>query len=150
MFPKLKRKHRSSLKKAKDKAVAIFSLFIRNKNSQNGLAECYTCGRWHEIKEMDAGHGIAGRNNAVLFMEEVVRPQCKGCNIWGHGQYRIFTLKLIKELGMKRYEELAVLSNETVKFSEEKYLEIYELYKKKFEQLEVPSAAIFLRSRGLN
>ena len=40
--------------------------------SKDGIVECYTCGKVHPVKEMSAGHGIGGRNNAVLFLEAVI------------------------------------------------------------------------------
>lgn len=127
MFPKptkkikekkpLKRKSSSPLKKAKDKAWIAFSLYIRTKyKNPDGTLTCYTCEKTFPFKGMTAGHGIGGRNNAVLLLEQVVRPQCVGCNVWGRGQYRIFTLKLIEELGLEEYGQLAKISDETVIF----------------------------------
>lgn len=94
-----------------------------------GMTACYTCGAWKHYKELQAGHGIPGRNNAVLFMEEVVRPQCSGCNIWGRGKLNIFTLKLIKELGAKEYERLVEESNQTLQYKVNDLLELERYYK---------------------
>lgn len=85
--------------------------------NKDGTITCYTCDKRYPFKSMSAGHGIGGRNNAVLLLEQVVRPQCAGCNVWGRGQYRIFTRKLIDELGLDVYDELVQISGETVLFS---------------------------------
>ena len=86
---------------------------------------------------MDAGHGIPGRNNAVLFMEEVVKPQCQQCNRFKHGRLDVFTVKLIDEMGRSKYDELVTRSKQVVQFKTYQYLEIYEKYKKTNECLKI-------------
>ena len=146
----LNRYRKSPIARAKKKAWDIFSLYTRLKNSKDGICICYTCERPFYYKEGDAGHGIEGRNNAVLFMEEVVKPQDKQCNIFKLGNLRVFTRKLIEELGLKKYNELEFLSNQTIIYKEKNYLAIYELYKEKLSQLEVRSGNIFFEEHGLN
>lgn len=117
---------------AKKKAWNAFSLWVRQSNAdRNGMVKCYTCRTRAHWKEMDAGHGIGGRNNAVLFMKEVVKPQCKACNIFARGRYRVFTLNLIKELGVKEYEKLIKRSNELFQYKIVDFQEIENLYKER-------------------
>lgn len=124
------RKSTKNVSKTKAKAWSAFSLYIRTKYAdEDGLVACYTCGKRAEIKNMQAGHGIGGRNNAVLFMEDIVKPQCMGCNVFGRGQYARFTRKLIDELGMDRYDEIVKDSNKTVKYKLADYMEIEEKYR---------------------
>lgn len=142
---KVRRGTRSSLKRGrplkmtikarKNAAWDIFSLWIRRSARQDDLGHivCYTCGICKHWKEMQAGHGIEGRNNAVLFMEEVVKPQCKQCNIFKHGNLRVFTLKLVDELGRKKYNRLLRESEQVVPDLD--YQEIYEQYKQKVDSL---------------
>ncbi len=127
---------KSDKKKAKDKAWSAFSKYIRIKNSVNEMATCYTCGAVKHWKELQAGHGIGGRNNAVLFMEEIVKPQCVGCNVFGRGKYAIFTRKLIDELGMGEYDRLVTESNQVVKFSLADYKDKEITYTEKFKTLD--------------
>ena len=137
---------RSSMKKKikhlklsteKKKANVAFSKFIRMSNaSHSGFLLCYSCpvgSQWND--GMDAGHGITGRNNAVLFMEEVVRPQCKQCNIFKKGNLAVFTRKLIGELGIKKYDKLVLLAHQTVKFTALDYKDIAEKYIEKLKEL---------------
>lgn len=134
---KLRKTGKSPLTKAKKRAWAAFSLYIRTKYmNPDGTLTCYTCGNTFDFKKMSAGHGIGGRNNAVLLMEEIVRPQCAGCNLWGHGQYRIFTRKLIDELGVNKYDELVQESNQTVKFTVEQWQEKEQYYKELLKQYD--------------
>ena len=127
----------------KMKAWKQFSLWIRLSNAiiEPTVLEpcniCYTCGKIKSYKEMNAGHGIGGRNNAVLFDERIVKPQCVGCNIWGRGQYQVFTRKLIAELGLDVYDEIVKHSSDVVKYRIADYQEIEELYKQKLEDLNV-------------
>lgn len=121
---------KSAKSKLKAKAWAEFSKYIRNKYAIDGSAKCYTCGKLKTIKELQAGHGIGGRGNSILFEERVVRPQCAGCNIFGRGQYRIFTRKLIAELGLDVYDELTTQADTLKKLTEKDLQEIYEKYKK--------------------
>ena len=122
---------------AKKKANSAFSRYIRNKYSTNGYATCYTCGLSKPWKELQAGHGISGRNNSVLYLEDVVRVQCVGCNIWGRGKLSIFTPKLIRELGVNRYQELAEEAEKLVSFTVQDYLDIEQKYKNKLSKLVV-------------
>jgi hypothetical protein len=48
--------------------------------------------------------------NAVLFDEEIVKPQCVACNIFLRGNYTIFTTKLIKQHGMQWWENKLINS----------------------------------------
>lgn len=123
--------------KLKVKAWGIFSKYIRLKYADaEGMVDCYTCNneRKHWTK-MQAGHGIGGRTNAVLFLEDIVKPQGVGCNMFANGRYAVFTRKLIEELGLERYDEIVKLSNTITKFTPDDYIRIYEEYKAKFEAL---------------
>ena len=55
---------------------------------------------------MQAGHGFGGRSKAILFMEDILRPQCYGCNCCQGGKLDIFSYKLLKEHGKKKFEFL--------------------------------------------
>ncbi len=119
-----------TLKKAKKKAWSAFSLWIRKSNMNDmGFVTCYTCDKSVFYKQANAGHGIGGRNNAILFDERIVKPQCVGCNIWGRGQYQVFTRKLIGELGLKTYDKIVKNSSNSVKYSIQDYLNIEANYK---------------------
>lgn len=127
-FSKPKKIKKSTLK---NKAWAEFSKYIRQKGIEyQDYARCYTCGTMKPWKQMQAGHGIGGRSNAVLFDERLVKPQCMGCNIFGRGQYRIFTRKLIDELGLVEYDKMVHESTTLMPLKDFQFKEIYEKYKK--------------------
>ena len=54
---------------------------------------------------MQAGHGISGRKNYVLYLEEVIKPQTYRENVALGGNYNIFIPKLIEEYGLDQYQE---------------------------------------------
>lgn len=127
----------TKLKRAKLRANAAFSRYIRNKYAKDGMVQCYTCTTIKPVKQMQCGHGIPSRTNAVLYMEEICRPQCYTCNILANGRYKIFTPRLITELGEEEYSELLTKSNQTVTYTVEDYLDIKDLYEEKLNALRL-------------
>lgn len=123
-------------KSAKNRAWKAFSLYIRLKYADsNGFVTCYTCNNRMHYKEIQAGHGLGGRTNAVLFMEEFVRPQDVGCNMFGGGKYAVFTKKLMDEYGSEEYYRLVRQANIPVTYTIEDYQNIEKKYKEKLNNL---------------
>lgn len=75
----------------------IFSLYIRNKYSKDGMVKCFTCNVIKPIKEMQNGHWIPRNILNTRFSEENCRPQCVGCNMFNKGRPDVFAVNLIKE-----------------------------------------------------
>lgn len=120
----------------KAKAWKAFSEWVRRSSIvYSELVRCYTCNNLMHWKESQAGHGIGGRGNAVLFMTELVRVQCKSCNIFKGGNYPIFTRSLIKEYGLDKYDELVTESQKVVQYKSSDYIEIEKKYKVLLESL---------------
>jgi hypothetical protein len=87
-----------SISKLKKKADAIFSQYIRLKNSDwRGYCTCYTCGKISHYKKLQCGHFEKRGNNATRYDEENCRVQCVGCNVFQAGNYPIFSHKLDQE-----------------------------------------------------
>lgn len=116
--PKAKRTRRPPLRALKAKAWKLFSEYVRRRDADAGGTEhCYTCGTPKFWKELQCGHAIPGRHNAVLLDEEICRPQCPRCNVFMGGRYEIFATKLIKERGMDWWEKKLFGSRGVVKLS---------------------------------
>lgn len=129
-------KKKPSLRSLKAKACKFFSEYVRRKEAdQGGTERCYTCGSLLHWKELQCGHAIPGRHNAVLFDEEICRPQCPRCNVFMGGRYEIFTTKLIKEKGMEWWEEKLSGAREIVKLTRADMEGIISTYKRKLEAL---------------
>lgn len=129
---KRKKSERAKMKKL---AWSAFSLYIRKSNEVNGRITCYTCGKKYSLKQMSAGHGIGGRNNAVLFDERIVKPQDYACNVIKSGNYGVFARKLIGEFGLKKYDEIVAGSKKVLQYKTQDFQEIYEKYTRKLEEL---------------
>ena len=121
---------------AKDKAWKEFSRYIRVKFSNSlGECECVTCGKVSHYKELQAGHFIDSRCNAVLFREDLVYPQCPGCNLFKHGNYVQYTLFMLKKHTQEEIEEFANLKHKTLKYTIDDFKELADMYKGKTERL---------------
>ena len=85
---------------AKKKAWDAFSKMIRLRDcfATTGLdhtGRCITCNAAWSIKQLQAGHAIAGRSNAILFDEDLVNAQCITCNQHYHGKPKKYKAILI-------------------------------------------------------
>jgi len=110
-----------SMKKLKKDTWDLMSKYVRLSYADRfGMCVCYTCGVRRHWKEMQAGHGISGRGNAILFELQIIRVQCMPCNIYKHGNYQVFIPKLIKEIG-NEYERLEKKSHSVVKLDRKWY-----------------------------
>jgi len=139
-----KRSHKSSarkrgVKKAQKKSVSTlkraawtqFSIWVRTRGADsNGMNTCVTCGTRKHWKELQAGHFIAGRNNAVLFCERGCNPQCYSCNVGKHGNTVAYYKWMLKEFSQDVIDELILESNQTRKWLAGELVEIAAHYKK--------------------
>ena len=136
--------------KAKDRAWKAFSDWVRLRDclATTGTREygiCITCNErgdssWKPYKELQAGHAVGGRGNAVLFHEQIVSIQCGYCNrkppMGLGGDYGNYTIALIKRYGLEQVEQWQKLRHDTsVKYSITDLLEIEKKYKKKLFHL---------------
>ena len=136
--------------KAKERAWKAFSDYIRLSGclQTTGTREygiCITCSErgdpsWKPYKDLQAGHAVGGRGNAVLFHEQLVNAQCGYCNrkppMGLGGDYGNYTIALIKRYGLEQVEEWQKLRHDTsVKYSIADLLEIEKKYKERSLQL---------------
>lgn len=108
---------------------AIFSIYIRAKYGKT----CYTCGGQGTLQ---CGHFISRSYLATRWDESNARPQCVGCNIWGHGKFLDFEEHLVKELGADRVQELKDARKQLIKPTRKFYTEHILIYQEKVKQLQ--------------
>lgn len=90
-----KQKTSAQLKKELD---GLFSKWVRLSHaSKAGFVRCYTCGVLKFWKKIQNGHFISRAYLAVRFDPRNCKPQCPGCNIFGHGRLVEFAARLEKE-----------------------------------------------------
>jgi len=130
--------------KAKDDAWKAFSIYIRTRDcirfcgsTDEGM--CVTCKRIYPFKQLQAGHFISGRGNAVLFDERLVYAQCVGCNgnppFGKGGNYVEYFRFMIDEVGLEKIDEFRRLKNTTKVYKEYDFVELKELYEQKTKDI---------------
>ncbi len=67
---------------------------------------CVTCGKAFPFKELQAGHFIPGRYNGILFEEDGVHAQCRGCNILGRGRLSEYQRYMLESYGQEVIDDL--------------------------------------------
>jgi hypothetical protein len=141
--PRRRATAKSKTKGLKAKLWALVSKFVRLKDATpEGLNVCYTCDTPKFWKELQAGHGISGRGNSILFEIAIIRPQCYACNIHKHGNYEVFIPKLIHEIGLKTYEDFVSMSKKPRKLTSEWYESEIAYYQSWVDELITRDAGI--------
>ena len=115
----------SKLKKELDK---WFSLYIRIRNSENGLAQCFTCGKVDHYKKLQCGHFQSRRFMATRY-DERNQIQCVKCNMFEQGMQWQFGLNLDAKYGAGTAEEIQFKARQIQKFSRIDYEEKIGYYK---------------------
>jgi hypothetical protein len=124
----------------KRKAWSSFSRYIRTRDSllttkSLERCKCVTCSKEVPFAKIQAGHAIGGRNNSILFDEELVHGQCQFCNGYGGGKYAQYSLWFIKNYGLDRWKEKVRLSKQVKRYSKQDYIDVYEEYTDKLNEL---------------
>lgn len=107
--------------KAKEKAWAAFSLYIRNRDKR-----CVTCPTG---SAQQAGHFIDGRHNAVLFSEQGVHGQCYHCNVGLKGNKLEYWLFMEKKYGREVIDDLIRESKQNIQYKIHDFERIAQEYK---------------------
>ena len=130
---------KSKKAKLKAKAWSLFSKYIRLKNAdKNGYVECVTCGKRDHWKKLQAGHFVDSRSNAVLFEEDLVPPQCVGCNMFKGGNKVAYTLVMLdKGYSAEDITEMVNRKHKAKKITEADYEEMIEDLKDKLVTVDI-------------
>lgn len=131
---------KSDKTKAKDKAWAAFSIYIRTRDCirfRQSLTDgiCVTCKREYPFKQLQAGHFISGRGNAVLFDDRLVYTQCYGCNVGRNGAYVEYFVFMEQEWGRDKIDEFRALKHDTKIYKEFHFKELEQEFKDKTKAL---------------
>lgn len=140
----LKRSKKTPRQKAKEAAWASFSRYIRTRDclrfsGDPELGKCVTCNRAYPYKQLQAGHFIQGRGNAVLFDDRIVYSQCVGCNgnppMGKGGNYVEYFIFMEQEWGRTMIDEFRALKYQTVIYKIHDYERIAEEFREKTAML---------------
>jgi len=105
----------------KKKADKFFSTYVRYRDAERlpdgWYGECITCNASYPIKQLQAGHFVSRRVNALRFEEENVNAQCTGCNMFKSGEQYAYSKALDLKYGTGTADRLFSRRFETHKFS---------------------------------
>lgn len=97
---KTKRKKPWSLKRLKKEADRVFSVWIRNRDSIDGIATCCTCGARMPWQEIQNGHFVSRKHFVTRWDERNCAAQCAKCNgPYGKGEEFLFGQFIDKKYG---------------------------------------------------
>jgi len=121
-----KKVSRSKLVKKLD---AVFSQYIRLKDSVGGYATCFTCGKKDHWKKLQNGHFQSRKHYATRWDEQNCQVQCAGCNVFRYGEQFLFAKYLDERFYAGLSDELYFKSKQIVKFSNVEIEEMILKYK---------------------
>lgn len=130
-----------SLGKAKKRAYAAFSIYLRTLWTLAGFVPCYTCDKHVFLKgtrpgeRVMVGHWVEGHSAITYINEDYVRPQCFRCNMMMGGNQGEFRDRIRKEIGDAKTDELLALAKTSVKYTATDYLQKEAFYKEKLSLL---------------
>ena len=96
------------------KLDTIFSQYIRQVNSVNEIATCFTCGKQDHWKKLQNGHFQSRRHYSTRWDEVNCQVQCAGCNVFKYGEQFLFGQNLDRRFGKGTSTELHQKANKTV------------------------------------
>ena len=117
---------RSKLVKKLD---TVFSQYIRQKNSSDEIATCFTCGKNDHWKKLQNGHFQSRRHYSTRWDEINCQVQCAGCNVFKYGEQYVFGNKLDQKFGTGTARRLHIKAQKIVKLSDSDLEEMIKRYK---------------------
>jgi len=125
---KTKKPARKTLVKKLD---TVFSIYIRQRNAIDDIAECVTCGKKDHWKKLQNGHFMSRKHLSTRWDEDNCQVQCSGCNVFKYGEQYKYSLWLESNLGSGSAERLLQKSRTTLKIADYELIEMIEFYKEK-------------------
>lgn len=121
---------------AKEVAWKWVSRYVRLTLTKDGWGRCYTCGKPHDIMNLEAGHFISRSVATTRYHLDNLRNQCKTCNGYQQGNAHIFRRNLVLEIGIERVEALERLAQAIGDDSTAHHLELSKEYRIKVNALQ--------------
>jgi len=113
-----------------------FSLFIRHRDSKNGMFICISCNTPKAYEQADCGHFVNRIHMATRFDEINGNAQCRKCNRFEEGNAQGYRIGLLKKYGEQAVLILDWKKSQTkkwTKFELESLIEHYKLKNKEFD-----------------
>jgi hypothetical protein len=123
-----KEKKRLSPSSLKKEADAVFSKWIRNRGSKDGMNVCITCGAVKPTSVLQNGHFVNRGEMGTRYDEINCQVQCYACNVPNKGLKEVFSMKLIQIYGCGIIEQLNQQGKSLTQLKTQDYLDIIEKY----------------------
>lgn len=136
-----KYKNRSGLIAKLDK---VYSWYIKESKSKDGMATCITCGKLDGAYNMDCGHYISRRFIALRYDERNTHIQCIRCNRFEQGNIDVYTIKMMQMYGNDVLLELNRIKNTTTKVYDTELEEKLQYYMSELSRLNPSKYPLWL------
>ena len=111
------------------KLDTVFSIYIRQKESVNDIATCFTCGKQDHWKKLQNGHFQSRKHYSTRWDEINCQVQCAGCNVFRYGEQYKFSLGLDQKYGEGTAEMLLIKAKQVFKISDDELEDLINKYK---------------------
>ena len=120
---------KKTLKYWKTKIDKVFHEYIRRRDADNNTGYC---NKPIHYTESDAGHFISRGKLSTRYDARNVYSQCRKCNRFEYGRQYEYSLALGDQLS----EELLIKSREIYKLADYEWLDVFNDYKEKLDDLK--------------
>lgn len=117
------------------KLDTVFSIYIRKRDSVDGIIMCISCGKPVKWEQSDCGHYINRKHMATRFDEQNCNAQCRSCNRFDEGNIQGYRRGLIRKIGEKAIQLLEIRKFNTCKLSQSEINILEKYYKQKTKAL---------------
>ena len=118
----MKKKTVSTYQSLKKKLDAVFSIFIRLRDSEKGIVTCPLCWKRIPRKQAQNMHFISRSVLKYRYDEDNCFAGCMRCNVILNGNYQVYTLRMInrywKEFVEKRINDKSIFKVGVDRFKE--------------------------------
>ena len=111
------------------------SLFIRLRDSKDGIIRCCSCGMVQMWRTSDCGHFINRGNLPLRFSEENCHAQCRSCNRFDEGNAAGYYRFMQTKYGEEAISKMMIAKHRTIKLGKFELKIIADTYKKKAQEL---------------
>ena len=116
------------------KLDTVFSQYIRQRDAENEIATCFTCGKKDHWKKLQNGHFQSRRFYATRWDEMNCQVQCAGCNVFKYGEQFTFGLNLDSRFGAGTAQRLHTKARVITKLSSPDIEELILMYEDLVEE----------------
>lgn len=110
-------------------ADRVFSIYIRNRGARFGYNNCFTCGAYLPVEDLQCGHFRPRRYMNTRWHEFNCWPQCNHCNVELSGNLVVYEKKLAGRYGQDAVDGIYILSTSYNKITEVDIKDIIKKYK---------------------